>query len=92
MLKLTVNIDALSVFLTVTFELFFRPFPNNFLIYFNSFQYSVVVADSAYKYMFKVNNRNAAERCEISSKLTIRTAGRRCFSRVFVVNFERRFL
>ena len=36
------------------------------------------------------NNRNIRERCEIYSKLTIKTPGRRqwrCFS-VFIVNFE----
>ena len=41
--------------------------------------------------MFKVNNRNTRTRCEIWSKLTIKTPERRyftpCFS-VFVVNFE----
>ena len=36
--------------------------------------------------MFKVNNRTARTRCEICSKLTIKTPERR--SGVFIVNFE----
>ena len=35
-------------------------------------------------YMFKVNNRNTRKRCEICSKLTIKTP----FSSVSIVNFE----
>ena len=40
--------------------------------------------------MFKVNNRNTRTRCEIRSKLTIKTAEyfRPCFS-VSIVNFEK---
>ena len=40
--------------------------------------------------MFKVNNRNTRARCEICSKLTIKTSERRHWYRsgVFVVNFE----
>ena len=41
--------------------------------------------------MFKVNNRNTRTRCEIWSKLTIKTSERRYFtpcSSVFIVNFE----
>ena len=41
-------------------------------------------------YLSKVNNRNAGKRCEICSKLTIKTVERcqlRC-SGVFIVNFE----
>ena len=34
-------------------------------------------------YMFKVNNRNTKTRCEICSKLTIKTP-----KRVFILNFE----
>ena len=37
-------------------------------------------------YMFKVNNRNTRARCEICSKLTIKTPERR--HGVFIVNFE----
>ena len=42
------------------------------------------------KYMFKVNNRNTRAGCEICSKLTIKTPGRRHWRRsgVFIVNFE----
>ena len=41
-------------------------------------------------YLFKVNNRNTRKRCEIFSKLTIKTLERpqRCRSGVFIVNFE----
>ena len=41
-------------------------------------------------YMFKVNNRNSRTRCEICSKLTIKTPERRHCRRsgVFIVNFE----
>ena len=40
--------------------------------------------------MFKVNNRNAGERCEICSELTIEEIKRRHRRRcgVFIVNFE----
>ena len=37
-------------------------------------------------YLFKVNNRNTRTRCEICSKLRIKTPERR--SGVFIVNFE----
>ena len=41
-------------------------------------------------YMFKVNNRNTKARCEICSKLTIKTQERLhwCRSGVFIVSFE----
>ena len=41
-------------------------------------------------YLLKVNNRNSRTRCEICSKLTIKTPKQRqwCRSGVFVVNFE----
>ena len=41
-------------------------------------------------YMFNVNNRNNRARCEICSKLTIKTPERRnwCRSGVFIVNVE----
>ena len=44
----------------------------------------------ASNYMFKVNNRNTRTRCEICSKLTIKTPERRHWGRsgVFIVNFE----
>ena len=40
--------------------------------------------------MFKVNNRNSRKRCEICSKLTIKTLERHQWGRpdVFIVNFE----
>ena len=40
--------------------------------------------------MFKVNNRNTKTRCEICSKLTIKTPERHYWRRsgVFIVNFE----
>ena len=41
-------------------------------------------------YLFKVNNRNTRKRCEICSKLTIKTTERSHWRRsgVFIVNFE----
>ena len=40
-------------------------------------------------YLLKVNNRNTRTRCEICSKLTIKTPERRLASSgVFIVNFE----
>ena len=41
-------------------------------------------------YMFKVNNRNTRTRCEICSKLTIKTPEQRQWRRsgVFIVDFE----
>ena len=41
-------------------------------------------------HMFKVNNRNTRTRCEICSKLTIKTPERPYWRRavVFIVNFE----
>ena len=41
-------------------------------------------------YMFKVNNGSTRTRCEICSKLTIKTPERRKWRRsgVFIVNFE----
>ena len=36
-------------------------------------------------YLFKVNNRNTRKRCEIRSKLTIKTPQRHS---VFIVNFK----
>ena len=41
--------------------------------------------------MFKVSNRNTRTRCEICSKLTVKTSERRYFTTctsVFIVNFE----
>ena len=48
------------------------------------------VQTSADNYMFKVNNRSARTRCEICSKLTIKTLERRHWRRfgVFIVDFE----
>ena len=45
---------------------------------------------SAVNYMFKVNNRDIRTRCEIRSKLTIKTSERRRWRRsvLFIVNFE----
>ena len=41
-------------------------------------------------YLLKVNNRNTRTKCEICSKLTIKTSERRHWRRpgVFIVNFE----
>ena len=45
---------------------------------------------SANIYLFKVSNRNTREKCEICSKLTIKSPKRRHWRRsgVFIVNFE----
>ena len=45
---------------------------------------------SAGNYLFKVNNKNTRTRCEICSKLTVKTPERRHCRRsgVFIVNFE----
>ena len=45
---------------------------------------------SAGIYLFKYNNRNTRTRCEICSKLTIKTPERRQWRRsgIFIVNFE----
>ena len=50
----------------------------------------LIVNNPANIYLFKVNNKNTRERCEICSKLTIKTPVRRHWrrSRVFIVNFE----
>ena len=52
--------------------------------------YSSSKVFSANFYLFKVNNRNTRKRCEICSKLTIKTPERRYWRRsaVFIVNFE----
>ena len=41
-------------------------------------------------YLIKISNGNTSKRCEICSKLTIKTPERRhwCCSGVFIVNFE----
>ena len=46
------------------------------------------LANPAGNYMFKVNNRNTRTRCEIFSKLTIKTRRQWRRSGVFIVNFE----
>ena len=58
-----------------------------------SFQYYATIfsenlfIDPANIYLVKVNNRNTRKRCEICSKLTIKTPERRQL-RVFIGNFE----
>ena len=51
---------------------------------------SAADAYPAGNYMFIVNNRNTRTRCEICSKLTIKTPERRYWrhSGVFIVNFK----
>ena len=50
----------------------------------------LMILNTAGNYMFKVNNRNTRGRCEIYSKLTIKTPEQRRWrhSGVFIVNFE----
>ena len=50
----------------------------------NGFSQSTIPAGN---YMFRVNNRNTRVRCEICSKLTIKTPERHR-SGVLIVNFE----
>ena len=55
--------------------------------------YATYILDAIYLpgiYLPKVNNRNTRTRCEICSKLTIKTPERRQWRRsgVFIVNFE----
>ena len=54
----------------------------------SSHKYGTVFPASIY--LFKVNNRNTRARCEICSKLKIKTSERRQWRRsgVFIVNFE----
>ena len=64
------------------------------LFFFTLSQYYIVPnsiwSNPAGNYMFKVNNRNTRARCEICSKLAIKTPERRQCRRsgVFIVNFE----
>ena len=49
----------------------------------------IFLSGPAGNYLFKVNNRNTITRCEICSKLTIKTPGRhQRRSGVFIVNFN----
>ena len=50
----------------------------------------LVIAILAGSYLLKFNNRNTSKRCEIFSKLTIKTSERRHWRRsgVFIINFE----
>ena len=50
----------------------------------------MLAVDPSGNYMFKVNNRNNRIRCEICSKLAIKTPDRRQWRRsgVFIANFE----
>ena len=52
--------------------------------------YFIISSNPANIYLFKVNNKNTRKRCEINSKLTIKTPERRQWRRlgVFIVNFE----
>ena len=43
----------------------------------NMFSFSTFFQFPASNYIFKVNNRNTRARCEIYSKLTIKTTGQR---------------
>ena len=53
-------------------------------------QYTIPTTNLASNCMFKVNNKNTRTRCEICSKLKIKTPKRRQWrpSGVFIVNFE----
>ena len=50
----------------------------------------IIIINPTNIYLFKLNNRNTRKRCEICSKLTIKTTARRPWRRsgVFIVNFK----
>ena len=55
----------------------------------NSFKWERIHPSPAGNYKFKVNNKSTRTRCEICSKLTVKTPKqRRCRSGVFIVNFK----
>ena len=59
------------------------------IFWFNAFFQLFFCFSSANIYLFKVNNRNTRKRCEISSKLTIKTPERQYRrSGVFTVKFD----
>ena len=74
-----------------TFFLFFYgiPFIEN-KSYWLLFVKSICTKSAANNYIFKVNNKSRRTRCELCSKLTTKTSGRRHCSRsdVFIINFE----
>ena len=63
---------------------------NLFLYFAQSTQMQKREFNQAGNYMFKVNNRNTRKRCEICSKLTIKTSEgcQLLHSGVFIVNFD----
>ena len=78
---------------------FHKPFKQYCLVSFSYFLFHLTLSTKhltltnafpASIYLFKVNNRNTRTRCEICSKLTIKTPERRqrCRYSVFIVNFE----
>ena len=62
---------------------------NNPDLYLEDFSHikNVKAINPANIYLFKVNNRNVAKRCDVCSKLTIKTPARRqcCCTDVFIV-------
>ena len=60
----------------------------NVIVNFNTINFKILITTfyPVGNYMFKVNNRNTRARCEICSKLTIKTPERR--HGAFIVNFE----
>ena len=64
--------------------------PLFFFIYMNRSIIITIFNIPTGNYLFKVNNSNTRTKCEIYSKLTIKTPKRPhwCYSRIFIVNFE----
>ena len=79
--KRKIKFDFLSCFVTISLKIL-RIFLRSLH---NIFEYC-----PANIYLFKSNNRNSRKRCEVYSKLTIKTTERPywCHSGVFIVNFE----
>ena len=58
-------------------------------MFFVPFDTKIICINPVNIYLYKVNNRNTTKRCEIFSKLTIKTPERRRRrSDVFIVTFE----
>ena len=84
------SVSISFVSLTQVFFLFFFH-ANVLFVSLFCFTYSLTsLSNPAGNYLFIVNNRNTRTRCEICSKLTIKTPGRLHWRRsgVFIVNFE----
>ena len=70
--------------------IFIRKFGMNDFVHSFFHEINFIETISAKMYLFKVKNRNTRKRCEIYSKLTIKTTEQRYRRRsnAFIVNFE----